>query len=82
MIAVPPGVVRNFTNITAQEADLLVFIQGDRNRFCDVDFPPSMGQTIEDKYGVEVRRRMEAKGLVFTAGEDVALPTEAAKAAE
>ena len=82
MIAVPPGVVRNFTNITDKEADLLVFIQGDRDRFRDVDFPAEMGRTIEQKFGPKVRRLMENKGLVFTAGEDVSLPIDARKAAE
>jgi len=82
MIAVPPGVVRNFTNITDREADLLVFIQGDRDRFRDVDFPATMGQTIEQRFGPEVRRRLEDKGLVFTAGQDVPLPIDMRKAAE
>lgn len=82
MIAVPPGVVRNFTNIADMEADLLVFIQGDRARFRDVDFPAAMGRTIEEKFGAEVRGRMEAKGLVFTAGEDIPLPTVAQEAAD
>ena len=82
MIAVPPGVVRNFTNIADKEADLLVFIQGDRDRFRDVDFTAEMGRTIEQKFGPKVRRLMENKGLVFTAGEDVPLPIDARNAAE
>lgn len=76
MIAVPPGVTRNFTNISDQEASLLVWIQGNRNRFMDVDFPPEVGEQVEQGFGAEVRRRMEAKGLVFTAGLDVPLPMD------
>ena len=75
MVAVPPGVTRNFTNITDRTANLLVFIQGRRDKFQDVDLTPRLGNVILEKFGPEVRRRMEAKGLLFTAGLDVPLPT-------
>jgi quercetin dioxygenase-like cupin family protein len=75
MVAMPPGVTRNFVNISDKEANLLVFIQGDRDKFQDVDLTPRLGAKIEDKFGVEVRRKLEAKGLLFTAGLDVPLPT-------
>ncbi|WP_083745610.1 cupin domain-containing protein [Variovorax sp. KK3] len=76
MIAVPPGVVRNFTNVSNTEASLLVTIQGDRDRFRDVDNIPSVAERVERDFGTEVRRKLEAKGLTFTAGLDVALPID------
>jgi mannose-6-phosphate isomerase-like protein (cupin superfamily) len=75
MVAVPPGVTRNFTNISGQTANLLVFIQGERDRFQDVDLTPDLGEVVMRKFGPDVRRRMEAKGLLFTAGLDIPLPT-------
>ena len=78
MIAVPPGVTRNFTNVSNQDANLLVLIQGPKNKFQDVDLTPELGEKIESKFGIEVRRKMELKGLAFTAGLDLPLPADSA----
>jgi quercetin dioxygenase-like cupin family protein len=74
MIAVPPGVTRNFTNVSDKDANLLVLIQGPKDKFQDVDLTPEMGKTIENKFGVEIRKKLELKGLAFTAGLDLPLP--------
>ena len=76
MIAVPPGVTRNFTNVSDKDANLLVLIQGPKDKFQDVDLTPEMGKTIENKFGVEIRKKLELKGLAFTAGLDLPLPVD------
>jgi hypothetical protein len=63
------------TSRVDQTANLLVFIQGERDRFQDVDLTPELGEFVLQKFGSDVRRRMEAKGLLFTAGLDTPLPT-------
>jgi uncharacterized RmlC-like cupin family protein len=70
MIAVPPGVVRTFTNVSDQRADLLVFIQGDRDKFQDVEMRPKDGDFIAEKFGAEMLAKLEAAGLRFTAGQE------------
>jgi uncharacterized RmlC-like cupin family protein len=70
MIAVPPKVVRNFTNVSDEVAHLLVFIQGDRDKFQDVDMRPEDGEMIADKFGQDVFDKLSAAGLRFTAGVD------------
>lgn len=76
MVAVPPGVTRNFTNVADHVASLLVLIQGERDKFQDVDLTPALAQKIERNFGAEVRHKLEMKGLAFTAGLDVALPAD------
>ena len=76
MVAVPPRVTRNFVNVSDRDASLLVLIQGDRERFQDVDLTPALAQKIERKFGAEVKRKLELKGLAFTAGLDVPLPAD------
>ncbi len=76
MIAVPPGVVRNFTNVSDAEASLLVTIQGPKEKFRDVDNIPAVAERVEREFGAEVRKKIEAKGLTFTAGLDIPLPID------
>jgi uncharacterized RmlC-like cupin family protein len=76
MIAMPPRVTRNFTNVSDHEASLLVLIQGERDRFQDVDLTPALAAKIVSSFGVEVKRKLELKGLAFTAGLDVPLPAD------
>ncbi len=68
MIAVPPGVVRTFTNVSDQRADLLVFIQGDRDKYQDVEMRPKDGDIIAERFGDEVLDNLKKSGLRFTAG--------------
>jgi uncharacterized RmlC-like cupin family protein len=72
MIAVPPGVVRNFTNVSDEVANLLVFIQGDRDKYQDVEMRPKDGEYIAKRFGRQVLDNLEAAGLRFTAGIDPA----------
>ena len=72
MIAVPPPLVRTFTNVSDEVANLLVFIQGDRDKFQDVEMRPQDGEHIANKFGEEMVQKLEAAGLRFTAGRDEA----------
>jgi hypothetical protein len=76
MIAMPPRVTRNFTNVSDHEASLLVLIQGERDRFQDVDLTPALAAKIVSSFGADVKRKLELKGLAFTAGLDVPLPAD------
>jgi len=62
--------VRTFTNVSDQRADLLVFIQGDRDKFQDVEMRPQDGDFIAEKFGAEMLAKLEAAGLRFTAGQE------------
>jgi uncharacterized RmlC-like cupin family protein len=77
MIAMPPRIVRNFTNVSDEVANLLVFIQGDRDKFQDVEMRPEDGELIARRFGADVFNKLEAAGLNFQAG--VAAETEAAE---
>jgi uncharacterized RmlC-like cupin family protein len=70
MIAMPPRVVRNFTNVSNEVANLLVFIQGDRDKFKDVEMRPKDGEYIARRFGVDVFNKLEQAGLSFSAGLD------------
>lgn len=67
-IAVPRGVVRTFRNVTDEEGRLLVIIQGDKTGFDDVYHTPAVGRTIVERFGAEMKTRLEATGRRFTAG--------------
>jgi mannose-6-phosphate isomerase-like protein (cupin superfamily) len=67
-VHVPPGVVRTFVNVGDEEGELLVIIQGDRNEFDDVSFTPEAGDRIVERFGPDVKAKMEANGRSFTAG--------------
>ena len=68
-IAIPPGVVRTFMNISDDpEARLLVIIQGDRNDFGDVYFVPEVAEMLMAQFGNDIKAKLEATGRRFTAG--------------
>lgn len=67
-IAVPKGVVRTFCNVSDEEGHLLVVIQGDKDGFNDVYHTPEVGETIAQRFGEDVKRKLEATGRRFTAG--------------
>jgi len=67
-IAVPPGVVRTFRNVSDEQAHLFVIIQGNKDEFADVYFPPEVGHMIAERFGAEMKTRLEATGRRFTAG--------------
>ena len=71
MIAVPPGVVRDFTNVSDKTARLLVWITGEtEDDFNDIEMPPIEAQRLEKKFGNEVLKKFENIGVSFNAGVD------------
>ncbi len=70
-ISVPPGVSRNFENISDETGYLFVVIQtppGDE--YDRVAFAPSLGEEIAKKFGAEAVANMNAIGFNFDAGID------------
>ena len=71
MIAVPPGVVRDFTNVSDKTAHLLVWITGEtEDDFNDIEMPPIEAQRLEKKFGNEVLKKFKNIGVSFNAGVD------------
>ena len=71
MIAVPPGVVRDFTNVSKRTARLLVWITGEtEDDFNDIEMPPIEAQRLEEKFGNEVLKKFKNIGVSFNAGVD------------
>ena len=71
MIAVPPGVVRDFTNVSDKTARLLVWITGGtEDDFNDIEMPPIEAQRLEKKFGNEVLKKFKDIGVSFNAGVD------------
>jgi len=71
MIAVPPGVVRDFTNVSDKTARLLVWITGEtEDDFNDIEMPPIEAQRLEKKFGNEVLKKFKKIGVSFNAGVD------------
>ena len=71
MIAVPPGVVRDFTNISDKTARLLVWITGEtEDDFNDIEMPLIEAQRLEEKFGNEVLKKFKNIGVSFNAGVD------------
>ena len=71
MIAVPPGVVRDFTNVSDETARLLVWITGEtEDDFNDIEMPPIEAQRLEEKFGNEVLKKFKNIGVSFKAGVD------------
>lgn len=78
MIAVPPGVVRDFTNVSDDMAHLLVFITGEaEENFNDIEMTPEEAERIRAKFGEEVIDKFRNIGVSFEAGIDS--ETEAAR---
>ena len=68
MISMPPKVMRRFTNTSAEDAILLVLIQGpDSDLSTDVQYAPSLGASFAEKYGPQVRMEIENMGWRFDA---------------
>ena len=73
LIAMPPGVTRRFVNLTDEDAHLLVIIQGERDKFDDVDRVPETAQKIAREHGQAMLDKIQAMGWKFTIGvEDAA----------
>lgn len=66
MIAVPPAVYRDFTNITDEEALLLVFVQGkSHDDFNDILFAEEDSQKALQKYGRAALENLKKVGQLF-----------------
>lgn len=66
LIAVPPGVTRQFINISDQDAHLMVIIQGEPGKFDDVGRVPETAQLVEKKFGADMLQKLEDLGWQFT----------------
>ena len=66
MIAVPPGVDRQFENISDDEALLLVIITGSGNEdFADISMPPDETDFVRERFGQTVIDRYNRVGVAF-----------------
>jgi len=71
MIAVPPGVVRDFTNVSDETARLLVWITGDaEDDFNDIELPPVEAKLLQEKFGDDILDKFVKIGVSFNAGAD------------
>jgi uncharacterized RmlC-like cupin family protein len=66
LIAVPPGVTRQFINLTNQDAHLLVIIQGKKGEFDDVGRVPETAEAIRQKFGEAMLKKLLDEGWQFT----------------
>jgi uncharacterized RmlC-like cupin family protein len=71
MIAIPPRVVRDFTNITEHTARLLVIITGDSEEaFNDIEMTPEEAERVVKQHGEHVLDHFRKIGMNFEAGID------------
>jgi uncharacterized RmlC-like cupin family protein len=66
LIAVPPGLTRQFVNVSDHDAHLMVIIQGQPGEFDDVGRVPETAQLVEQKFGREMLDRLLGLGWQFT----------------
>jgi uncharacterized RmlC-like cupin family protein len=66
LIAVPPGVTRQFINLSDQDAHLMVIIQGQPGEFDDVGRVPETAQVIEQRFGRPMLEKLLSLGWQFT----------------
>ena len=64
-ISVPPGVMRRFSNIGDERGLLHVTLQGPLR---DVEFAPSLGEELREKFGQPVVEELLGLGYTFNAG--------------
>ena len=65
----PPGVCRNFTNISDETGYLYVVIQvPEGDTFDRVAFAPGLGKEIAEKFGADAVARLNEIGFNFDAG--------------
>lgn len=66
LIAVPPGVTRQFINRSDKDAHLMVIIQGKLGEFDDVGRVPETADAIAQKFGPEMLKKLLDNGWQFT----------------
>lgn len=65
-VSVPPGVCRDFTNVSDDTARLLVMITGrNESDYNDIGFAPDESRRFKDAFGEKVADRMESIGFSF-----------------
>jgi uncharacterized RmlC-like cupin family protein len=72
LIALPPAVTRRFQNLSDRDAHLLVIVQGERDKFDDIDRDPATAEKIASRFGPEIVSRLEAAGWKFSIGKEAA----------
>lgn len=70
LVAMPPGVTRRFINRSDEDAHLMVIIQGERDKFDDVDRVPETAEKIAARHGPEMLKMIESMGWKFTIGRE------------
>ncbi len=79
LIAVPPGVTRQFINLSDKDAHLMVIIQGKLGEFDDVGRVPETADAIAQKFGPKMLQKLLDNGWQFTL--DANAPKKTAEAA-
>lgn len=64
-ISIPPGIMRRFENISDETGLLHVTLQGPLR---DVEFAPSLGEELRERFGDAVVGELEGLGYSFRAG--------------
>ncbi|MFN7040139.1 MAG: cupin domain-containing protein [Acidovorax temperans] len=70
LIALPPAVTRRFVNISNEDAQLLVIVQGERDKFDDIDRAPETAERIAEKFGQPMVDKLVSAGWKFTIGRE------------
>ena len=69
-VSVPPGVSRDFRNISDELGRLFVVIETNPDEPTDrIAYSPSLGTEVVDRFGAETRSRLEEIGFKFNAGQ-------------
>jgi uncharacterized RmlC-like cupin family protein len=69
-VSVPPGVTRDFKNISDEVGRLFVVIETSPDEPTDrIAYAPTLGTEVVDKFGPEARARLEHIGFKFNAGQ-------------
>jgi mannose-6-phosphate isomerase-like protein (cupin superfamily) len=61
LVPMPPGLWRQFRNVTEDTAYLLVITAGDRASFGDIHYTPQVGREIAERFGNGVREAFVSK---------------------
>lgn len=70
LIALPPRVTRRFENISDQDAQLLVIVQGEPDKFDDIDRDPTTAEKIAARFGPEIVSKLQNAGWKFSIGRE------------
>jgi uncharacterized RmlC-like cupin family protein len=70
LVVMPPRVTRRFVNISDQDAQLLVIVQGQREEFDDIDRVPETAEKIAALHGKAMVEKLETAGWKFTIGRE------------